>query len=99
MIDHYTSLGLDWRARPLGSPTATPLESALEIDQWVKEKGGKCWFGIGTSMSNDFGPDSPAVDRHQALRGDHRGWHRHPGRLSGQSGEASWRPDAVRVAM
>jgi nicotinate phosphoribosyltransferase len=101
MIDHYTSLGLDWRARPLGFTDGNTAESALEIDQWVKEKGGKCWFGIGTSMSNDFGPDSPAVSivikLYEVITED--GTVIPVVKLSDNPEKASGDPDAVRVAM
>ena len=61
MIAHYTSLKIDWKTKPLGFTDGNTAESAIAINRWIKEQGGKCWFGIGTSMSNDFGPDSPAV--------------------------------------
>lgn len=61
MIAHYTKLKIDWKTKPLGFTDGNTAESAIAIHRWVKALGGKCWFGIGTSMSNDFGADSPAV--------------------------------------
>lgn len=61
MIAHYTKLKIDWKTKPLGFTDGNTAESAIAIHRWVKELGGKCWFGIGTSMSNDFGAESPAV--------------------------------------
>lgn len=60
MIDHYTKLKIDWKAKPLGFTDGNTVESAIEINEWVKVRGGRCWFGIGTSMSNDY-EGSPAV--------------------------------------
>jgi nicotinate phosphoribosyltransferase len=61
MINHYTSLGIDWRTKPLGFTDGNTDESAIEINAWVKARGGRCWFGIGTSFSNDYGPESKAL--------------------------------------
>lgn len=61
MIAHYTKLGLNWKEYPLGFTDGNTADSAIAIYNWVKAKGGLCWFGIGTSMSNDFGPESPAL--------------------------------------
>lgn len=61
MIAHYTKLGIDWKSKPLGYTDGNTAESAIEIHNWVAAKGGKCWFGIGTSMSNDYGDESPAL--------------------------------------
>jgi nicotinate phosphoribosyltransferase len=101
MIAHYTKLGLDWRNRPLGFTDGNTAESALAIDKWVKGKGGKCWFGIGTSMSNDFGPESPAVSIVIKLWEveDEHGEVTPVVKLSDTPEKASGDPDAVRVAM
>lgn len=61
MIAHYKSLGINWTTKPLGFTDGNDVATAITINRWIKEQGGKCWFGIGTSMSNDFGPESPAV--------------------------------------
>ncbi|HEY9754566.1 MAG TPA: nicotinate phosphoribosyltransferase [Oculatellaceae cyanobacterium] len=60
-IAHYGKLGIDWRTKPFGFTDGNTVESAIEIHKWIKAKGGRCWFGIGTSMTNDFGPESPAL--------------------------------------
>ena len=60
MIDHYTSLKIDWRSKPLGFTDGNTADSAIEIHNWVSERGGRCWFGIGTSLSNDY-EGSPAL--------------------------------------
>ncbi len=60
MIDHYTSLKIDWRSKPLGFTDGNTADSAIEIHNWVTERGGRCWFGIGTSLSNDY-EGSPAL--------------------------------------
>jgi len=101
MIDHYGKLGLDWRARPLGFTDGNTAESAVEIDRWVKAKGGKCWFGIGTSMSNDFGPDSPAVSIVIKLWDvtDESGITTPVVKLSDNPEKASGDEDAVRIAL
>jgi nicotinate phosphoribosyltransferase len=61
MIAHYGKVGVDWKSKPLGFTDGNTDESAIALHEWVKAKGGRCWFGIGTSMSNDYGPESPAV--------------------------------------
>jgi nicotinate phosphoribosyltransferase len=61
MIAHYTKIGIDWKTKPLGFTDGNTDESAIAIHKWVTARGGKCWFGIGTSFSNDYGPDSPAL--------------------------------------
>ena len=61
MIAHYTSLGINWKDKPLGFTDGNDVDSAIAITRWVRARGGKCWLGIGTSMSNDFGPESPAL--------------------------------------
>jgi nicotinate phosphoribosyltransferase len=58
---HYSKVGIDRRSKPLGFTDGNDVDSAIAIHQWVEGKDGKCWFGIGTSMTNDFGPASPAV--------------------------------------
>jgi nicotinate phosphoribosyltransferase len=60
MIDHYTSLKIDWRSKPLGFTDGNTADSAIEIHNWVTGRGGRCWFGIGTSLSNDY-EGSPAL--------------------------------------
>ena len=60
-IAHYASLGIDWKSKPFGFTDGNTDETAIEINRWVKDKGGRCWFGIGTSMSNDYGLESPAL--------------------------------------
>jgi nicotinate phosphoribosyltransferase len=63
MIDHYSrpAIGVDWKTKPLGFTDGNTDESAIDMYNWVKERGGRCWFGIGTSFSNDYGPESPAL--------------------------------------
>lgn len=61
MIAHYKKLRIDWTAKPLGFTDGNSADSAIEIHKWYTAKGGKCWFGIGTSLSNDYGDESPAL--------------------------------------
>jgi len=61
MIAHYAKIGIDWKSKVLGYTDGNTDLSAIDIHNWLKAKGGKCWFGIGTSMSNDYGPESPAI--------------------------------------
>jgi nicotinate phosphoribosyltransferase len=60
MIAHYTKLSIDWKSKPLGFTDGNTDQSAIALHKWVMEKGGKCWFGIGTSLSNDY-EGSPAL--------------------------------------
>ncbi len=60
-IAHYTQLGINWRSKQFGYTDGNDVKSAIALKSWLKEKGGQCWFGIGTSMTNDFGPSSPAL--------------------------------------
>ena len=61
-IDHYTSLGIDWKTKPFGFTDGNSVDSAIAIKVWMTGKGGKCWFGIGTHLTNDYGPASPACN-------------------------------------
>lgn len=61
MVAHYASINVDWKAKPSGFTDGNTDLSAIEIHNYVKGRGGRCWFGIGTSMSNDYGDESPAV--------------------------------------
>jgi len=61
LVAHYTSLSVDWRTKPAGFTDGNTDTSAIEINGYVRGRGGRCWFGIGTSMSNDYGDESPAV--------------------------------------
>jgi nicotinate phosphoribosyltransferase len=100
MVAHYVKLGIDWKAKPLGFTDGNTDESAIEIHNWYKEKGGRCWFGIGTSLSNDYGPDSPAVSIVIKLAEveDTDGTIIHVVKLSDSPEKASGHPDAIRVA-
>jgi nicotinate phosphoribosyltransferase len=60
-IAHYGKLGIDWRNKALGYTDGNNVDSAIGLHVWVKGKGGKCWFGIGTFMTNDYGSESPAL--------------------------------------
>lgn len=60
-IAHYGKLGIDWRTKPFGFTDGNDVDSAIAIQEWIDARNGKCWFGIGTSMTNDFGPQSPAL--------------------------------------
>ncbi|MBU6453755.1 MAG: nicotinate phosphoribosyltransferase [Cyanobacteria bacterium REEB67] len=101
MIKHYTSLLIDWKTKPLGFTDGNTVESAIDIHTWIKGMGGKCWFGIGTSMSNDYGPDSPAVSIVIKLYEvqDTDGSMTHVVKLSDNPEKASGDRDAIRVAM
>lgn len=101
MINHYGKLGIDWRSKPLGFTDGNTDESAIAIHNWVKEKGGRCWFGIGTSFSNDYGPDSPAVSIVIKLYEvqDPDGRWIPVVKLSDNPAKASGDKDAVRVAL
>jgi len=101
MIKHYTSLGIDWKSKPLGFTDGNTDESAIEIHNWVKAKGGRCWFGIGTSMSNDYGPESPALSIVIKLSTvvEPDGTICHVVKLSDTPEKASGDKDAVRVAL
>ncbi|HMY53721.1 MAG TPA: nicotinate phosphoribosyltransferase, partial [Candidatus Obscuribacter sp.] len=101
MIDHYTSLKIDWKSKPLGFTDGNTAESAIEIHNWVKERGGRCWFGIGTSLSNDYGPDSPALSIVIKLAEveDNAGRATPVVKLSDNPEKASGDKDAIRVAM
>lgn len=61
VIAHYTKLGIDWKSKPLGFTDGNTAETAIALHKWVAAKGGRCWFGIGTSMTNDYGDESPAL--------------------------------------
>ena len=101
MIKHYTSLLIDWKTKPLGYTDGNTDESAIEIHNWIKARGGKCWFGIGTSMSNDYGPESPAMSIVIKLYEvqDYDGFMAHVVKLSDNPEKASGDRDAIRVAM
>ncbi len=101
MIGHYGTIGIDWRSKPLGFTDGNTDESAIEIHQWVEGKGGKCWFGIGTSMSNDYGPESPALAIVIKLSYviDSDGSIIPVVKLSDTPEKASGHPDAIRVAL
>jgi nicotinate phosphoribosyltransferase len=100
MIAHYKKLGMDWTKKSLGFTDGNTADSAIAIYNWVKAKGGQCWFGIGTSMSNDFGPDSPALSIVIKLAEviDEHGTVRQVVKLSDVPEKASGDKDAVRVA-
>jgi len=100
MIAHYTSLKIDWKTKPLGFTDGNTAESAIEIHKWVVALGGKCWFGIGTSMTNDFGEESPALSIVIKLVEvtDNDGEVIHVVKLSDTPEKASGDKDAVRVA-
>jgi nicotinate phosphoribosyltransferase len=100
MIDHYTSLKIDWKSKPLGFTDGNTDQSAIEIDSWVKERGGRSWFGIGTAFSNDYGPDSPAQSIVIKLTEveDEFGGITHVVKLSDTPEKASGDKDAIRVA-
>lgn len=100
MIKHYGSLSIDWRSKPLGFTDGNTADSAIEIHNWVAAKNGRCWFGIGTSMSNDYGPDSPALSIVIKLAEvqDACGTVIPVVKLSDTPEKASGDPDAVRVA-
>lgn len=101
MMAHYTKIGIDWKTKPLGFTDGNTDESAIQIKNWMAEKGGKCWFGIGTSMSNDFGPESPALSIVIKLYEveDASGTTIPVVKLSDTPEKASGNPDAVRVAL
>ncbi len=96
MIDHYTSLKIDWRSKPLGFTA----DSAIEIHKWVSERGGRCWFGIGTSLSNDY-DGSPALSIVIKLSEveDNAGKATPVVKLSDNPEKASGDRDAIRVAL
>ena len=99
MIAHYKSLGIDPKSKPLGFTDGNTVESAIEIHNWMKAKGLRCWFGIGTSLTNDYGPDSPAVSIVIKLAWveDADGSIIHVVKLSDTPGKATGNADAVRV--
>jgi nicotinate phosphoribosyltransferase len=101
MIAHYGKLGVNWVTKPLGFTDGNDVDSAIEIHVWVKEKGGKCWFGIGTSMSNDYGEESPALKIVIKLVEviDQSGEVIPVVKLSDSPEKASGDPEAIRVAM
>jgi nicotinate phosphoribosyltransferase len=101
MIKHYGTLNIDWKTKPLGFTDGNTDESAIEIHNWVKARGGICWFGIGTSMSNDYGPDSPALSIVIKLSEveEEDGRIIHVVKLSDTPEKASGHPDAIRVAL
>lgn len=101
MIAHYISLAIDWKAKPFGFTDSNTAESAIAINRWMKAKGGKCWFGIGTSLSNDYGPESPACNIVIKLTEveDSDGSPIHVVKLSDTPSKASGDPDAVREAL
>jgi nicotinate phosphoribosyltransferase len=100
MIAHYTSLAIDWRNKALGYTDGNTADSAIEIKRWMDSKGGKCWFGIGTSLSNDYGPESPALSiviKLYSVKG-RDGRVRPVVKLSDNPEKASGDRDAIRVA-
>ncbi|MDR3613752.1 MAG: nicotinate phosphoribosyltransferase [Candidatus Obscuribacterales bacterium] len=101
MIAHYGKLGINWVTKPLGFTDGNDVDSAIAIKLWVAEKGGKCWFGIGTSMSNDYGAQSPALKIVIKLAEviDHSGIVVPVVKLSDSPEKASGDPDAVEVAL
>jgi nicotinate phosphoribosyltransferase len=101
MIAHYTGLGIDWRGKPLGFTDGNTVESAIDIHNWMAQKGGRSWFGIGTSMSNDYGPESPALKIVIKLTHvyDVDGTVVPVVKLSDTPEKASGDDDAIRVAM
>ncbi len=100
MIAHYMKLAIDWKSKPLGFTDGNTVDSAIEIHVWIHDKGGKCWFGIGTSMSNDYGPDSPAVPIVIKLTEveDEDGTITEVVKLGDGEGKTSGASDAIRVA-
>lgn len=100
MVAHYTSIAVDWKAKPSGFTDGNTDLSAIEIHNYVKGRGGRCWFGIGTSMSNDYGDESPAVSivikLYEVI--NQHGEVIPVVKLSDNPEKASGDPDAVRVA-
>jgi nicotinate phosphoribosyltransferase len=100
-IAHYTKLGIDWKSKPLGFTDGNDVDSAIAIQEWIDERKGKCWFGIGTSMTNDYGPQSPALSiviKLVEVMGED-GLVVPVVKLSDNPEKASGDPDAIRVAM
>jgi nicotinate phosphoribosyltransferase len=100
IIAHYSSLGIDWRTKPIGFTDGNTDLSAIAIHQWMAAKGGRCWFGIGTSMSNDYGDESPALSIVIKLCEveDVDGTNIHVVKLSDTPAKASGNKDTLRVA-
>ncbi len=100
MIAHYEKLKVDWKTKPFGYTDGNSDLSAIEIHQWVATKGGKCWFGIGTFMTNDYGPASPALRIVIKLSVviDTEGRQIHVVKLSDTPEKATGHPDAIRAA-
>jgi nicotinate phosphoribosyltransferase len=100
MVAHYTKLGIDWKSKPLGFTDGNTDESAIALHLWYTAKGGKCWFGIGTSLSNDYGPGSPALSIVIKLIEvqDYSGTIIPVVKLSDSPEKASGDADAIRVA-
>lgn len=91
MINHYKKLGIS--GKTLGFTDGNTVETAVEINEWLKTKNMPCWFGIGTSMSNDYDTKSLSiviklveVDNIKVVK------------LSDQPEKASGDADAIRVA-
>jgi nicotinate phosphoribosyltransferase len=99
-IAHYGKLGINWHTKPLGFTDGNDVDSAIAIHQWVTGKGGKCWFGIGTSVTNDFGAESPALSIVIKLVEvtDQSGVVVPVVKLSDTPEKASGDPEAIRVA-
>jgi nicotinate phosphoribosyltransferase len=100
MVAHYQTVNVDWKTKPSGFTDGNTDVSAIEIHIYVKGRGGRCWFGIGTSMSNDYGEESPAVSIVIKLAEvvDQHGTVIPVVKLSDNPEKASGDPDAVRVA-
>ena len=101
MIAHYTKLNIPWTTKALGFTDGNTVDSAIAIHKWVTAKGGKCWFGIGTHLSNDYGKQSPACNIVIKLSEviDKFGRSIPVVKISDTPGKASGDPEAVRVAL
>jgi nicotinate phosphoribosyltransferase len=102
-IAHYSSpeVNIKWQTKPFGFTDGNTVDSAIEIHEWMTAKGGLCWFGIGTHMSNDYGPDSPACNIVIKLTEvtDEDGKSTEVVKLSDNPQKASGDLEAIRMAM
>jgi nicotinate phosphoribosyltransferase len=99
MVEHYKSINVNAKEKPFGFTDGNDVDSAISIKEYVTSKGYKCWFGIGTHMSNDY-PGSPAcniVIKLTEVEVDER-W-LPVVKLSDTPSKASGDPDMVRIAM
>lgn len=100
MVAHYSSLNVDWKTKPSGFTNGNTDESAIQIHIYVRDRGGRCWFGIGTAFSNDYGEESPAVSIVIKLAEviDEHGIVTPVVKLSDDPDKSSGDADAIRVA-